>query len=99
MAQWMIGESFFHQKQYQEAIRSFLRVDILYPYPQWKAYALLQAGKCYEKLGNWREAIELYARILKEHPQATVTEEASQRLRMTSLGGKQNNPGRRSSTR
>ena len=99
MAQWMIGESFFHQKQYQEAIRSFLRVDILYPYPQWKAYALLQAGKCYEKLGNWRDAIELYARILKEYPQTTVTEEASQRLRMTSLGGKQKTAGRRSSTR
>ncbi len=44
MAQWMIGETYFHQKDYEAACREYLKVDILYAYPTW------QAGAC------WRPA-------------------------------------------
>ena len=52
MAQWMIGETYFHQKQYHLALREYLRVETLYAYPNWQAAALLQAGKCCEQLGH-----------------------------------------------
>ena len=42
--------------------------------------ALLQAGKCYELLGQWKEAVELYDRLLKVYPQTTFAEEARRRL-------------------
>ena len=29
MAQWMIGETFFHQNNYDEALRAYSRVEIL----------------------------------------------------------------------
>jgi TolA-binding protein len=80
MAQWMIGESFMHQKQYEPAIREYLRVEILYAYPAWQAAALLQAGKCHESLGQRDQAIELYARLLKNHGNTSYAEEAARRL-------------------
>ena len=52
MAQWMIGESFFHQEKYAEALAEYLRVDDRYPFPRWQAAALLQAGKCHERLAS-----------------------------------------------
>ncbi|HBO43758.1 MAG TPA: hypothetical protein DD670_07470, partial [Planctomycetaceae bacterium] len=33
MAQWMIGETYFHQKNFEAALREYLRVEILYAYP------------------------------------------------------------------
>lgn len=81
MAQFMIGESFFHQKNYEAAYREFLKVDILYAFPIWQAGALLQAGKCHELLGEGKQAIELYQRILKNYPNTTFSEQAAQRLK------------------
>lgn len=80
MAQWMIGETFFHQKQYAAALREYLRVEILYAYPTWQAASLLQAAKCYEQLGEWSEAIGLYQRLVTEFPESTFTAEAVKRL-------------------
>ncbi|MBX7166504.1 MAG: tetratricopeptide repeat protein [Pirellulales bacterium] len=81
MAQWMIGEAYFHQNNYDAALREYLRLEILYAYPTWQAGALLQAAKCHELLGEWKEATELYARLLQGYPQTKFTEEAAQRLR------------------
>ena len=77
MAQWMIGESYFHQKQYDEAIRAYFRVEILYDYPKWRAAGLLQSAKCYELKKQWKKAEILYARLLKQYPDTEFTEEAA----------------------
>ncbi|MDD0425268.1 hypothetical protein PS059_24805, partial [Shigella sonnei] len=37
MAQWMIGETWFHQGDYAQAIREYLRGQTLYGYPRWQA--------------------------------------------------------------
>ena len=84
MAQWMIGETYFHQKQHDKAIRAYLRVEILYQYPRWQALGLLQAGKCYEMKGSWPEAVRLYARVLKEFPQSDEANQAANRMQLAS---------------
>ena len=81
MAQWMIGETFFHQKNYETAPGEYSRLEILYAFPTWQAGALLQAGKCRERLGEDKEAVALYQRILKTYPKTTFTEEAARRLK------------------
>ncbi|REK18702.1 MAG: hypothetical protein DWQ37_03980 [Planctomycetota bacterium] len=78
MAQWMQGESFFHQENYAEALAAYLQVDATHP--RWHAAALLQAGKCQEQLGRWQEAAEAYARLLADHPKSELTSEAARRL-------------------
>ncbi len=80
MAQWMVGESYLHQRNFDEAIKAYHRVERLYAYPRWQAAALLQAGKCYEAKGDWKQAISLYAQLLKDYPNTTYTDEASRRL-------------------
>lgn len=82
MAQWMIGESFFHQKDYHSAVKAYHRVVSLYAYPQWQAAALLQAGKCHEQSGEWREAVKLYTQLLRDYPETSYAADASQRLRV-----------------
>lgn len=80
MAQWMIGESYFHQQQYSDAIDAYQKVKTLYPYPQWQAASLLQAAKCYELKNDPRQAITLYAQLLRDHADSSYAEEASKRL-------------------
>lgn len=80
MAQWMIGESHFHQEDFQEAIDAYQRTEILHAYPRWKAAALLQIGKCFEQMQQYTEAIESYDRILIEHKKTMFTTEANERI-------------------
>ncbi len=80
MAQWMIGETYFLQEQYAPAIREYLRVEVLYAYPHWQAAALLQAGKCYEQTGQWKNAGDAYSRLLARYSQTEFADEARQRL-------------------
>ena len=93
MAQWMIGESYFHQKNYDAALREYLRLEILYAYPKWQALALLQAGKCHELLGQMPEAVKLYTRLVDTYNDTVAAEEAARRLRTSprtttaSIGG------------
>ena len=80
MAQWLIGESYFHQENYAAALREYLRVEILYDYPEWRSAALLQAGKCHELLDEWREAADSYRRLLDEYAETAYADEAAERL-------------------
>jgi TolA-binding protein len=79
-ARFMIAESFFHQKDYEAALREYLALEILYAYPVLQAAALLQAGKCYEQLGEWNEAIKQYTRLLDVYGETEYGKEATERL-------------------
>jgi len=81
-AQWMIGETYMHQKQYEQARREYLRGVTLYAYPEWQARSLLQAGKCHELQGQWEQAISLYNELKTKFPTTASVEEADQRLRV-----------------
>ena len=79
MARWMIGETYFHQENYTAALAEYRRVDAEYRFAQWRAAALLQAGKCHEHLGQWSAAVETYHRVLKEFPKSDLASEAVRR--------------------
>ncbi|HEV3024808.1 MAG TPA: tetratricopeptide repeat protein, partial [Pirellulales bacterium] len=80
-AQWMIGETFFHQKNYESALREYLRVEILYDYPTWQAAAVFEAAKCHENLGEPKQAAELYAKVVNSYPDSPLVKDATQRLK------------------
>ncbi len=84
IAQWRIGEMYFHKEQYKTAIQAYYRVDSLYDYPKWRSAAILQAGKCQEHLGNWKHAAKLYNQILEKYPDSNLADSATQRLQLVS---------------
>lgn len=82
IAQWRIGEMYFHKEQYETAIKAYYRVDSLYDNPKWRSAAVLQAGKCQEHLGNWKHAVKLYTQILEKYPSSKLAESAKERLQL-----------------
>jgi TolA-binding protein len=101
MAQFMRGETYFHEKNHEEALREFLKVDVLPSYddaPKWQALALLEAGKVYEQLDRWADAADLYERLRARFPDEPASAEAAQRLsvaRSRASGGSGAQSGRR----
>lgn len=79
-AQWMIGETYFHQKNYEAALREYLRVEILYDFPTWQAAALFEAAKCHERLGGPTQAAELYQKLVESYPKSPLAKDAAERL-------------------
>ena len=77
-----IGETYFQQQQYHNAIKAYYRVEGLHEYPRWQAAALLQAGKCNEMLGHWTDAVKLYARVVEEFSETKIAGKATQRLQV-----------------
>ena len=75
----MRGEAYFHQEKLHEALRDFLKVDILYNAPRWQAAALLEAGKVYERLDQWADAAETYGGLLARFPKEAPASEAKPR--------------------
>lgn len=80
MAQWMIAESFFHQREYATAVSEYQKVETQHSFPTWQALALLQMGKCHEQVGNWTAATDVYARLVKTFPSSSHANEAASRL-------------------
>lgn len=80
MAQWYIGESWFHQEEFDKAIDAYQRTEILHAWPQWQAAAILQAGKCFEQKKQLQKAVENYRRVVQEHAATRFAGEAKARL-------------------
>ena len=96
----MRGETFFHQKNYREALREYLMVDVTYDAPPWQAAALLEAGKVHERLAQWTDAAEMYERVLSKFPKTPTAGDASRRLqdlrdRLERTGAKQDEKGKK----
>lgn len=66
-AQFQIGECLFAKKQYEEAVRELLKVDILYDYPEWSAAALYEAGRCFTKLAKSAEARAQFKAVVEKY--------------------------------
>jgi cellulose synthase operon protein C len=81
MAQWMIGETYFHQRNYAAAAVEYARLIERYDLQEWQARAALQAGKCAELSGEWEQAIELYADALERWQGTSSQKQLTARLR------------------
>jgi TolA-binding protein len=82
-AQFQIGECLFAKKQYDEAARELLKVDILYAYLEWSAAALFEAGRCLEKLSKPGEAREQFRAVQEKYPETAWAKKAAEQLAAT----------------
>jgi TolA-binding protein len=81
MAQWMIGESYFHQRNYELARQAYERVIERQHFPEWQARAALQAGKCAELDDDWEAATKYYAEAADRWQETKSAHELNARLR------------------
>jgi TolA-binding protein len=79
-AQFLIGETYFLEEKWEEAFLAYQKVYASYDFPEWQAPALLQSGKCDERLNQWKDAARTYAQLLHEFPQSEFAKEAQERL-------------------
>jgi len=63
-AQFQVGECLFAMKQFDEASRELLKVDILYAYPEWSAAAIYEAGRCLMQLNKNAEAQAQFKQVM-----------------------------------
>ena len=82
MAQWMIGESFFHQKRLEEALAAYQRCQRNFNCATWQAASLLQAGKCQQLLGRVGEAQAAYREVTADFGESSFAQEAGERLQI-----------------
>jgi TolA-binding protein len=80
MAQWMTGETYVHQQDFDSAKKAFDRVIALYDFAEWRAASLLQIGTCHLQLGDPRQAARALSRLVDEYPQSPYLDEAKRRL-------------------
>ncbi len=79
-AQWMIGETFFMQEKFSEAIAAYRQVEAIGDCDEWTAAALVQAGKSFEQLGRTREATICYSALVSRFSESPHAGGARRRL-------------------
>ena len=79
-AQFQIGECLFAQRRFDDAVAEFLKVEVLYAYPQWSAAALYEAGRCFEAMGQSDEARRQFERVQQEYNDTKWAPMAASRL-------------------
>ena len=82
-AQWMIGETFFHQHDYPRAEAAYSKVMQYEEESDWQARAALQAGKCWELQAGWEEAREVYRSAIERWRTSESTPQLQARLNWT----------------
>jgi TolA-binding protein len=79
-SQFMIADTYLLQKQFQDAQREYLKVYVLYKFPEWQSAALFYAGTCDEALGQWTNAIKSYEDLVREFPESEFAGKAKAQL-------------------
>jgi TolA-binding protein len=81
VAQWMIGETFFHQRNYPQARAAYQAVIERQAPTDWQSRAALQVGKCWELENQWDKAEAIYQQALTRWPDAEPEKQIQARLK------------------
>jgi tol-pal system protein YbgF len=75
-AQYWIGEAYFVQRDYQQALLEFKRVLAMDPGALAASDVLLRIGMCHARLGQSAPAVTAWQRILREYPRSEAAGKA-----------------------
>lgn len=79
-AQFLIGETFFAEDNFQQAAAEYNAVRKKYPRSKWLPNALYGLGRCFENLNLPKDAKLFYETIMKKHARSSVAKKARKRL-------------------
>lgn len=97
-ALWLIGETYYLQRDFPAAIEAYRQVETTDPEGFWAAAALVQAGKSFEQLGRTRQAAVCYGNLVQHHPATAHAQFARRRLAAIAPSGDATDPSVSSST-
>jgi len=80
MAQMGLGEILVRQGEHARAAREFLKVYILYGYPEWKAKGLLRAAQSFKEAGDRERAVQYLTQLLENFPNTEQARAAAKML-------------------
>jgi tetratricopeptide (TPR) repeat protein len=81
-AAWLIGETYFMQGKLEEAINAYRKVEGQIGGERYQPLALVQAGKCFERLGRVRDAVRCYSVAVTQSVDGHVARVAQERLKL-----------------
>ncbi len=79
-AQQMIGDTYFRQDDFEQAIQEYLRVEALYDCSPLQATALMQVANCYDRLERPTAAKRILRRLQSRFPDSTAAIQSMQRV-------------------
>lgn len=81
-AQYLIGLTYFEQKNFTEAITALVRVRAIFSsYDEWLTKSYLLLGDCYYELKDLETAREMFRTVLSKHRGNEYGQEAQNKLR------------------
>jgi TolA-binding protein len=78
-AQFQIGETYFAQGKFEDAVKALLAVEDVYGKTEWSPRALYEAGRALEQLQQPEKAKQQYAAVIekyKDAPEAALAQKA-----------------------
>lgn len=80
-SQFYLAETSLMQKNYEDALKEYIRVAVLFPgFPDLQSAALFQAGQCDEVLGHPTQAIQSYENLRRLYPESEFASRAAERI-------------------
>lgn len=80
-AQFLVGETFFAEGNYQQAAAEYNTVRKNHGRSKWTAHAIYKLGRCFEQLNLPGDAKLFYQTVRKKYPRSEVAKEARARLK------------------
>jgi TolA-binding protein len=80
-AQFQIGECHFALRDYDNALRELLKVEVSYAYPEWVSKAMLEMGRVLEAKGEKVRAVEQYELLVEKHSASDAAAVAKDRIK------------------
>jgi len=81
-AQFLLGECYLEQKQYDKAIIEFAKVEALYKFPQWQSKAAYEMAQALLQKKNREGARKTLERLIKDYPDTQAAAAAKSELRL-----------------
>jgi tetratricopeptide (TPR) repeat protein len=82
-AQFQIGECLYGQRKFDAAVAEFLKVDVLYVYPEWSSAAIYEAGRCLAESGKNAEALKQFDDVIARFGETSWAKLAKEAREMT----------------
>jgi len=87
-AQYWIGESNYFVRNFNLALKEFLKVEAQYPNSRKISDALLKIGYTYYELGEWAKARQYLQKVIDRYPNTRNARSASSRLAIMKKEGR-----------